>query len=742
MVSKARSFLAGSPPTKQGPSAGSTDRRTMGFAPEGSDERRHWRQAQVDCPTRQPRRKASQPDARCSTIVRRRLRHISSETKTLRSKALGRNYKSEIQKLPSTLDWSIREPIDGLAEFVKDCSPYSLLAIGSGGSYTSASFAALLHEYCTGNIAKSLTPLDMAQTALDSRGTGVLFLTAGGRNPDIRSAFDAAIQREPRSVGVLATRSGGPLIGQAEASSNAHVFDFNIPSGKDGYLATNSLLATMILLSRAYSPTGAVMWNRAGVEEGLLSSETAIDETISSLAKKTEPLWQRPTLLVLHDHFTRPAAIDIESRFAEAALGPVLISDFRNFAHGRHYWLERRGESSGIISLVTPRTEGISKGLMRLVPDGIPKLELNMGMDGIGATVRAIVHSILLAGCAADAQGLDPGRPSVPQFGRRMYRLRSLNKLRNNNFGSLSPAAAAAIERKSRTSIARLMGDDLLPSWMNAYEDFIKSLTESIFDGVAFDYDGTLCHSSRRFKGPSSEVSKALQRLLEGELPVGIATGRGKSVREQLQACIPRKHWDKVLVAYYNGSDIAPLADEAHPNLDAPNNKDLVRVKELLELQQALYGSIDFVLRPSQLSIQSRGKADAYTLWEVVNDAVIRLAPYRLRVFRSGHSVDVVPSDVSKLRLLNSMQKYFALPTDASILSIGDRGRWPGNDSEILSIPNSLSVDETSMDTTTCWNIALPGKSGIDATLEYLSLLVITEMKAAVSRSRIEELCS
>lgn len=652
---------------------------------------------------------------------------------------MGRNYKTEIRKFPSTLDWALNEPIDGLAEFVRTCIPYPVLSVGSGGSYTSALFAALLHEHYSGKMAKTLTPLELVQTPLDFREMVVLFLTAGGRNPDIISSFDAAIQREPNAIGVLTTRSGGPLIDRAKSHANTRAFDFNIPSGKDGYLATNSLLATIVLLFRAYRQMGGRKCDRKDWEKELIASENGIEDATASLAEDTQHLWERDTLLVIHDQFTRPAALDIESRFAEAALGPVLVSDFRNFAHGRHYWLERLGDSTGILSLVTPRTEEISRGLMRLVPDGIPKLELNFGMDGIRSTIKAIIYSMLLAGCAADAQGLDPGRPTVPQFGRKMYRLRSLNKLRKKKSSLLSASTAAAIERKSRVSTSRLMADDLLPIWIDAYESFIKSLTESVFDGIAFDYDGTLCQASRRCEGPTGEVSEALGRLLGAGLPIGIATGRGKSVREQLQAVIPPEYWEQVLVAYYNGAEIAPLADTGYPDPRARKNKDLTRIMEILESTRIHRDTIEFSLRPNQLSVRS-SRSDVLMLWEVVNDAVAQLSPLTLRVFRSGHSIDVIPNNVSKLHLLDSMQKHFALQTKPSILTIGDRGRWPGNDSEFLSNPNSLSVDETSTDAATCWNIAPPGKSGVDSTLEYLSLLVIKENCATVSKSKIEKL--
>lgn len=58
--------------------------------------------------------------------------------------------------------------------------------------------------------------------------------------------------------------------------------------------------------------------------------------------------------------------------------------------------------------------------------------------------------------------------------------------------------------------------------------------------------------------------------------------------------------------------------------------------------------------------------------------------------------------------------------THADILSIGDKGQWPGNDFDLLANPFSLSVNEVSGDPTTCWNLAPAGHRGVQATLDYL----------------------
>jgi len=79
---------------------------------------------------------------------------------------------------------------------------------------------------------------------------------------------------------------------------------------------------------------------------------------------------------------------------------------------------------------------------------------------------------------------------------------------------------------------------------------------------------------------------------------------------------------------------------------------------------------------------------------------------------------------VSKLNLFKKMRKEI-LP-EYEILCIGDRGKWPGNDFELLDTNYSLSVDETSQNSSNCWNFLSPlikGEKGIQKYFEQFDIL-------------------
>ena len=73
-------------------------------------------------------------------------------------------------------------------------------------------------------------------------------------------------------------------------------------------------------------------------------------------------------IVVLHGVSSKIGAIDLESKFSEAALGNLQVADYRNFAHGRHNWIYKRGKSSGILAFITPEDNALAKKTLAFNP--------------------------------------------------------------------------------------------------------------------------------------------------------------------------------------------------------------------------------------------------------------------------------------------------------------------------------------------------------------------------------------
>jgi hypothetical protein len=99
---------------------------------------------------------------------------------------------------------------------------------------------------------------------------------------------------------------------------------------------------------------------------------------------------------------------------------------------------------------------------------------------------------------------------------------------------------------------------------------FEDSISKESYGAILFDFHGTLCSHRERFTALRKDVTRSIERLLSNGIAVGIATGRGKSVRVQMQKSIKRAMWKKIWVGYYNGSQIAKLSDDTFPDVGGP----------------------------------------------------------------------------------------------------------------------------------------------------------------------------
>lgn len=632
---------------------------------------------------------------------------------------MARPYASEMLKLADTFAWAMSADVDVLRKAVKTAGLSPLLAIGSGGSLSAAHALAILHQRCTGYLASVATPLEAVASPLAS-SAAIWLLSAGGSNVDILAAFRALVAREPRQLGILCGNARSALAEAAREHAYVDLILHEPPAGKDGFLATNSLLAFVTLLTRAYSSEFRECSPEFDVQANdvlaLLRNETHWQAWRDLAA----PLWARNTTLVLHGSTTRAGAVDLESKFTEAAVGNLQIADYRNFAHGRHHWLAKRAAESAILAFVSDADQGLAERTLNLIPEEIPQVRLFIGGAPETALLVSLAAALRVTGWAGEARGIDPGRPGVPEFGRKLYHLPLPKQATDASHSSMSDDDAAAIERKSGLSIERLVRRGELPRWHNCLDQFRKNLREASFVGIALDYDGTIVDTRERFVPPRPEMIEELIRILRAGARIGIATGRGGSVKRDLRKCLPTDLFDQVIVGYYNGAEIGTLADDHIPDGTAAVCDELASLAAALRAQSELAELAEQTDRRYQITLEARRPATESRLWDLAQQTVLLTGQHNVSITRSSHSIDIVASGVTKLNVVSRLRRDTA---DAAILTIGDRGRWPGNDYELLKEPFSLSVEEINVDPGTCWNLAPRGQRGIIATLGYLRAL-------------------
>ena len=632
---------------------------------------------------------------------------------------MARPYAGEMAKLAETFAWVEEVDLRLLQQAVRVAGLSPLRVIGSGGSLTGAHALAGLHQRYTGHLAAVATPLEAVDEPLDA-AVATWLLSAGGGNADILAAAKALILREPRQIGVLCGREASPLADLCHQHPYVDLLLYPPPAGKDGFLATNSLLGFTALLTRAYVAGFGSDADWGDVVDHLkpLLRDTA--DALEAWEAATEPLWTRSTTLVLHGPSSRIGAIDLESKFTEAALGHLQIADYRNFAHGRHHWLAKRSETSAVLAFITDTDRALAERTLDLIPAGVPQARIAFNGGPSAIALASLLAALRITGWAGCTREIDPGRPGVPEFGRKLYNLRLPRPRRIAGLPRLTPREAAAISRKAGAAPDRLATLGELERWRDALGDFLTRLRDARFAGIVLDYDGTVIDTRRRSKPANPEMVSELARLAEAGAHIGIATGRGKSVRYDLQKCLPPALWRLVLVGYYNGAEVAPLDDDSVPDGTESVCAALQPIANSLRCHPELSESARQEDRPFQITLEATRVMPVSRLWDLACQIIRTSGVHDIAVTCSSHSVDIVAAGVSKLSVVRRLRETVG---DEPILAIGDRGRCPGNDHELLSEPFALGVDEISADPATCWHLGKPGQRGPAVTREYLSVL-------------------
>ncbi|MEZ0033528.1 fructoselysine-6-P-deglycase FrlB-like protein [Bradyrhizobium japonicum] len=213
-------------------------------------------------------------------------------------------YSKELANLHEVYEAANLIDVAPLRAAIEGAATRSAVMLGSGGSYSVASFAAYIHQLRTGRLASACTPLDYMTLPL--RDASVMCFTASGRNKDICAAFDEAAQREAKPLVGLVMREQSPLHDLAARYTYSRVVSAASDLFEDGFLAVASLLGASILLLRAYRD---LVGERAPLPATFSAfMESRVSVSLDELVAHTLPAVARETTSVLCSSALRPGA--------------------------------------------------------------------------------------------------------------------------------------------------------------------------------------------------------------------------------------------------------------------------------------------------------------------------------------------------------------------------------------------------------------------------------------------------
>jgi len=626
---------------------------------------------------------------------------------------LGKPYADELDGLSSTVKWCFEQSVDSLQRYLSRWVGEYACFVGSGGSYSAAYAAAELREIAHGSPSRSLTPMELSAKARFTPRSKVMLLTAEGRNPDILAAASYAMQSD-MACAALTLTTDNPLTNWASESGATRIFAYGMPWGKDGYLATNTLIATVVLLHRAFFPEAR---GKAFLEA--LFEDAALWGLRDRFRRDSRLEGMKGcNLIVLHDPMTKSFAIDLESKLSESAMAKVEVADYRQFAHGRHLQLASTDERIAVIAACSAESQPLAQATLKLFPASVQVFELEVpGEEPDELVVAGLVMATLLTEAIASVMQRDPGQPSVPEFGRAIYRLDS------SQFHAGPPVPfnrhrLAALRKFDHRKVT----DEELSTATVAAEAYAAKMQAARFKVIISDFDGTLCNAEERYQGMCSKTAVELTRLMDEGLVLSVASGRGDSLQDSLRRAFAPEYHPNIWVGYYGGSLIQSLDDR----FERPEgNRDFNELLRWLGTT-AYYSRVPIVentVRGGQLTIKVSSPEESRKLRLALRTHLNQQGLQDWRVYCSGHSIDVLDAQTSKKNVVKAVAQNIGINPLTEALRLGDSGDEEGNDYELLSEGCSLSSERVSASLIACWNIAPSGCSQAVATRYYLKNL-------------------
>lgn len=613
---------------------------------------------------------------------------------------MGRPYKRELEAMPETYEYIDSVNVEELFPFFKCNCNYPLLIIGSGGSFAVAKMFELCYKNY-GGFAKAITPYELKDETKQLGNSKVLIVTAGGNNPDTVGVYNYVRLYEPFEMCVICLSKNSKISKAIKKNSDAILFETSIPFGKDGYLAVNSSIAMFTIAKN-------IMLELEGESKYIIDFKEK-----SEMYPSQEKMEHITNFIVLFGGWGTPAAYDFESKCSEAGLMSMQFVNYRNFAHGRHNWIDKNKESTMLVALITPQDKMICKKTLQKLPDDIPTLCFETYSTGSIAAIELLVKVFYFVGYLGELKNIDPGQPHVPDFGSKLYNIK-YNLLSSDKYLKkiAKNTKESCIYRKMKLLNNEAMWYEY---YSKMYDSFVNRLSCEKYNALLLDYDGTVCGEDGEVK--SKLIIGKLIELLENNIVIGFATGRGDSIIAPLQKNIPPIFWDKIIIGYYNGSYIANLSKKPDfRGFDSTSIKQFYNiVKDLLPSGQ------NIICKECQMSIREKDSFQLNFYHELLNEIKYNHKFDDVQIYMSGHAVDVIANNSGKQKVV----EYIKSICDANVLCIGDEGRLYQNDYGLLADNIGISSNYQNKMGDSGWNLAPLGVRNVSATEFYFSKMRI-----------------
>lgn len=286
--------------------------------------------------------------------------------------------------------------VDGLSKFFNDEPTRPLIATGHGGKFSQAVYAALLYSTNQG-LGRAVTCYSCNSLSdATIKNSKILLCSRGMANIDIDYIANRCLDLNPDftcamriSTDKEAEKKYENTVKKLNDLRYSFVFDMgiNLP---ESFIGISSVFFYSAVLYKAFS----------GDSDFVSKLELNKDPLANYSYGSADGLATVPTLdkinrfTVLYGSYAEPIAYNIESNIVESGIGSCMISDYKNYTHGR-FMVEGnyiRSEAhplteAALICLVTPREARIYEDLIAAMPPHLPIITIRTDLITPLATI-------------------------------------------------------------------------------------------------------------------------------------------------------------------------------------------------------------------------------------------------------------------------------------------------------------------------------------------------------------------
>ena len=316
-------------------------------------------------------------------------------------------FADSLRLISDAIRWAENQDVNRLHRFLSESANVPLYIFGSGGNSGANDYAALLYENNEG-MAKSLTPLAMTSISDKAlKNAKIIITSSGGRSNDVKYLVGRVPNLNPQGVcGITGGNNGNNELVKTLKTVTSNVFQYHWPGQKGSFIATNTVFARAALFYKAFTKDSEIL-NKLDIDLTPTHCFSYAPRVEGATFKDSDGKEYFPKLsdirnfIVLYSGWSRPVAVDFESKMIECGIASVQLCDYRNFCHGRFIFPSKHLEDSVMVLFLTPREIEYADSLILkgrdnrnkedLFPPQTPIIKIQSELDNPLATIDLLI---------------------------------------------------------------------------------------------------------------------------------------------------------------------------------------------------------------------------------------------------------------------------------------------------------------------------------------------------------------